>query len=207
MFFLMTPICLSLGTNVPFYVRGVVYMMFLTPIIVRCFNYQTLFVKLIIMFFFFILYYSFMNDSLSKSNWHGETYFGKKRELFTIGISQNIRLDNYYINKINASRQYIPQGENVICSKQNWGIVSLLDYKPITYEFDVMRLDSIEFSEMIYNKINIDGRLWAISDCYSKSFNYRIEQMECAEIAIDSIVAGDNRYFLLKKNEYEHPIQ
>lgn len=207
LFLFIVPICLAFGTNVTFYVRGVVYMMFLTPIIVYLSSYKSIYIKGIVFGVFLFFYCSMINNVFNGTNWHGETLFGNKICVEQIGINQHINIDEYYINKINSCKKHIPQSETIILSSENWGIVSLLDYKPITYEFDVMRLDSIEFSEMIYNKINIDGRLWAISECYSKSFNYRIEQMECAEIAIDSIVAGDNRYFLLKKNEYEHSIQ
>lgn len=203
LFFLM-PICLSFGTNVTFYVRGTTYLMFITPIIIALSAQNTTSVKLIVFGVFLWFYASFITNIITKTNWHGETHFGNKIPVSTIGIDQHLQLSQYDIDKLELCRKYIPKGEAVICSMENWGVISLLDYKPVTYEFDAMRLDSLTFSKLIYDKINEDGYCWAISERYSTYFNYRIKQLESDNISIDSIVAGDNRYYLIKRN---NPIQ
>lgn len=198
-FFLVIPVCLSFGTNVPFYIRGMTYLMFITPIIINLYHYQDFNLKIMVFMILIFLFTSYMIHSINGNNWHGESYFGTKTPVTTIGINQNICLDSYYLNKLQTCRTIIPNKEYVICSKQQWGVVNLLDYKPITYEFDVMRLDSITFSKIVNDQLDKNGYLWAISDEYSQSFNERIESLTNNKIQVNPIIAGDNRCYLLKK--------
>lgn len=120
-----------------------------------------------------------------KKNWYGDTFFrGEKIPVKTIGINQNLKLNKKYIEMLSFCKSNIPNGR-VLCSRCGWYIVDLLDYQPISYEFNYALRDESSFNNLIDEAIRQDGHLWVISDSESDyDFQAAIENIQNKNIQI-----------------------
>lgn len=183
-FFILVPICLSFGSNVPFYVRGADYYLFLWPIILLMYQPRTPLLKTLILLIISLQFLAF-GYTCCKKNWYGDSFFrGEKIPVKTIGINQNLKLNKKYIEILNFCKSNIPNGK-ILCSRCGWYIVDLLDYQPISHEYNYALKDADSFSDLIDDAIHQDGHLWVISDSESDyDFQAAIENIHNKNIQI-----------------------
>ena len=169
---LFMPIALSFGTNVPFYIRQGSYLLFVLPVLLF-FPKNMSFYKKIVLLLVLIGQFVLFVHSWKGENWHGEKWFGYKEPVSSIGINQKVELDTVYIEKLDFCRQMVPKGR-IMCDMENWGVVCLLDYIPVTYEFDITRLDMRSIQSIVNDAVNQDGELWIVCNRYSLNFIEKI---------------------------------
>ena len=183
LFFLIT-ICLSFGSNVPFY-RHREVLPFLNLILLYLVMKKSTWWKALlsgVVVFAFLLFLS----GLSGKNWHGDKWFGNHIPVESIGIHQHVKLESGCIDKLVSCREIIPQGR-VLNSAENWGQVVLLGYKPLSYDFDVSRNGADWFQQIVDVEMEREGQLWAISHVWQTGFNDYMMLLQGYEMEIDTI--------------------
>ena len=196
-FLCLIPLCLSFGTNVDFHTRVGMYYAFIVPVLLLFQAERNNNRKLILLPILCLLFVIFLH-SCTHRNWHGEKYIlGEKIPVQTIGINQNVKVDKLYISMLDSCAKYIPKEANVFCNEDKWITICLLNYHPISYEFSIVRNDTIAFQKMIDQAMDKNDELWAISDIWKPKFNGYVKNLN--GYRIDSICAGDNRYYHIRK--------
>jgi hypothetical protein len=134
----VAPIFASLGTDVPFSIRGTMYMgtfygsagllFVLSPICARFRIYMCLVLAL--------LTFGFVTNFF-RPNWStGGSLSENIIPLSEIGIQKGVRVTPDMITMINEARNVIGLSKNVVVGDVHaWGFVYLLDLQPLTYEW------------------------------------------------------------------------
>jgi len=141
---LITPILLSFGSNIFFETRVTVYLTFLLPVSYLLLNNIEDRKHITNIFLMVILLYSInLYPMMKKSNWSGIVYTQQKTNTKTIGISQNVLLDEKRITGLKSIMKYTKAGETVSVSSLNlFGYVYLLDLKLCDYNFNPQLITS-----------------------------------------------------------------
>ena len=190
---LFMPIALSFGTNVSFYIRQGCYLSFLLAAI-YFFSLNNSLTKKAILLFVLMAQFALFVNGWKGENWHGEKWFGNKVPVSTIGINQKVAIDAPYIKRVETCRQLVPQGK-ILCDSETWGFVSLLDYTPITYDFDITRLDMESIQAMVDNAMKGEKGLWVVSQKWHTKFIDKINQLQGYEIK--NYIYDFDEYFYL----------
>lgn len=198
-FLALTPVMLSFGSIVPFNIRGQAYFVFIIPLVVfysikNGKKWRTLLMSLLVFSYVMFLI------SLSRANWHGEKVFDNQVPVKTIGIEQNVKLSERYIEELNECRNRIPKGK-ILCDFENWGVVSLLDYTPVSYEYDVSRNTDIVFKRIVDDSMKGEKGLWAIARKWDKPFLNKLNSIEGYEVRMDSVKSNDNYYIYITNSQ------
>ena len=165
-FLLIFPICLSFGSNVPFYSHNEV-LFFVTLVMVYLMLKQS-FVKKVVVTVVLVLQFVLFLSGLSGKNWDGNKFFGNHIPVETIGIHQSINLEEAQIKELEVCRQIIPQGK-ILNSAGCWGMVCLLDYTPVSYEFAIDRNDANYIRTVVDDVVREDGHLWVVSHTWENN--------------------------------------
>jgi hypothetical protein len=135
---LVAPIFASLGTDVPFSIRGTIYMgtfygtagllFVLSPFCARFRIYMCLALAL--------LTFGFATNFF-RPNWSTWTSLSKNIiPLSEIGIQKGLRVTQDISTMINEAKNFIGLSKNVVVGDVNsWGFVYLLDLRPLIYEW------------------------------------------------------------------------
>lgn len=132
------PVFLSLGTDVRFKFRAILYIPFLIPVIYllilhrKQFVYRFYFVFLILISAYFInhvrLYFT--------DNHFNMNYSKQVNSLSSIHINQKIRLDQEKFDILQQIKKEIHPGDNIAIDDYSlWGYAYLLDTRPVSYDF------------------------------------------------------------------------
>lgn len=198
-FLALTPVMLSFGTIVPFNIRGQAYLVFVIPLMVfysirNGKKWRTLLMSLLA--FSYVLFLI----SLPQANWHGERVFDNQVPVKTIGIEQNVKLPERYIEELKECRNRIPKGK-ILCDFENWGVVNLLDYTPVSYDYDVSRNTDIVFKRIVDDSMKGEKGLWAIARKWDKPFLNKLNSLEGYEVRMDSVKSNDNYYIYITDSQ------
>lgn len=199
LFLVIIPVALSLGTIVHFCLRGQSYFVFIIPTVVFYVMRKGMKWKILLMSFFVFAFVLFLS-SLLRTNWHGENLFGNQVPVKTIGIEQNVNLSERYIEELKECENRIPQGE-ILCDFENWGLVCLLDYTPVSYEYDVSRNDETVFQSIVDKAIEGKEGLWAVVRRWNKPFMEKLNSLEGYEINMNSVDGIDNYYIYITHSQ------
>lgn len=158
-FLFIIPVFLSLGTNVPFIIRGGSYIAFLLPIIfllsVKCLKKQHYYYVFVVIIGVFMARFV---TTPNQSNWAGLIYTHQTEHVRDLGINQNIKLDKNHYENLSELRRFVNAGDPVVFSSIfMWGYPYLLDMRPISYSFR-------------FNKANIFRNLHSEAHTLSKLF-------------------------------------
>ncbi len=194
-FLTLTPAMLSFGSIVPFNIRGQAYIVFIIPLMVFYSIRKGNKWKMLLMSFLAFSYVLFL-ISLPRANWHGEKLFDNQVPVKSIGIEQNVKLSERYIEELKECRNRIPKGK-LLCDFENWGAVSLLDYTPVSYEYDVSRNTDIVFKRIVDESVKGERGLWAIARKWNKPFLNKLNSLDGYEIKMDSVKSNDNYYIYI----------
>lgn len=199
---LLTPICLCFGSNIPFVFRGVTYLAFISPMLVFFCIRKSMLWKVAMGAVLGLNLILFL-VSIDSRNWEGQKYFGGHIPVESIGIHQNIRLEDRWIKELIECRNHIPQGR-LLCSCCNWGVVYLLDYVPVCYEFSPLRNGQEAFKQIVDDEILKEGELWIVSYDWETDFMEAIDAlMESNEYDIETDTFGLSVYtHVMKKADF-----
>ncbi len=182
---LIVPLTLSFGSNVSFYVRHGAYFVFITPLILYYSLKRSAKWKTIILCFFVFTFAMSIIGYFGK-NWHGEKHFGHQVSVKTIGINQNVRLTNEYIEALVDCRNHIPPNAKILCSAENWGVVSLLNYTPICYDFNIDKNGVERIQKIVEETVAEDGHLWIIAAQDNQSFMDKLNSIKGYDMSVDT---------------------
>ena len=129
----ITPLCLSFGTNIDFEIRHGGYLVFITPIIFL-FAFSSKKEKLLLFVPFVFLAIMFVY-SLFGFNWHQDYYLKQTVPVSSIGIDQNVKLEQKYIDELTFVKKHVSKGDPCLVHNECWYVVDLLELKPIRYGF------------------------------------------------------------------------
>lgn len=193
----LATICLSFGSNVPFYrhkeILPFLNLVLLYLVLKKSYKWKLLLSGVVLLSFCLILFGFFGR------NWHGDKWFGNHVPVESIGIHQNINLEQGCIDKLVSCREIVPQGK-VLNSPENWGQVVLLGYMPLSYDFDVSRNSISKFQQIVDSEMKREGQLWAISHIWQTDFNNKMLSLEGYGMKIDT-VNTDVYFHVLINNE------
>lgn len=192
----ITPLCLSFGTNCEFETRVIEYLVFITPIIFL-FASNSKKEKSILFVSFVFMAVVFVN-SLFGFNWHMDYYLKQDTPVASIGIDQNIKLEQKYIDELAFVKKHVNEGESCLADNEYWYIADLLELKPIYYGFRLPDIPEIE--QMIDNSIS-DGSV--LNVIYKDSrFGFVFNDMvNDSRYYIQKFVEGDNIVMKIRKAE------
>lgn len=161
------PILISLGSDVAFKTRATDYVGILFPFLylkyMKTSNKNK--VLALILLSIYIMNYSSM---FYRKNWGGFTYSQQNYHLNTLGINQNLMVDQLNFNNIKLLQQKIKKESDIVISnKRLWGYTYLLNAKPLCYNFratnnqmitniNESNLDEITLFETDYAKFDTD---------------------------------------------------
>lgn len=192
----ITPIFLVLGSNRSLYVRQNEYVFFLGPILAyivmmkKCSTISRLgligLVSLNLLLFI---------PEVTGRNWGGQKFFGEHTSVRTLGIDQNIKIDKRSVKELQAFMGKVPQGEEVLVDASNWWVVALLDYKPLSYEFDISRRDQQSLGELVGDCAAERDHLWIVGSKYNIEFVERMACLDGYNMTVDTIES--NVYYYL----------
>lgn len=196
--FLLTTICLSFGSNVPFYrhreVLPFLNLLLLYFVMKKSIRWKALLSGVVVFAFMLFLF------GLSGKNWHGDKWFGNHVPVESIGIHQHVKLEAGCIDKLVSCREIIPQGR-VLNSAENWGQVVLLGYTPLSYDFDVSRNGVDWFQQIVDVEMEREGQLWAISHVWQTGFNDNMMLLQGYEMEIDTVHKDVYFHVWINKND------
>lgn len=177
-FLLLCPVCLAFGSLLGLFYVGTSHFMFVAPALVfmafkRSYLWRTgLMMALGFCFFLFVL------QIYEGRNWEGQKYFGNKHiPVKTIGINQNISLEPRWIDELVSCKKKIHQGR-VMCSCSTWGLVCLLGYEPICYDFAVERYDDSCFKKVVDEELDKKGSVMAVYYSHEVGFGDKLEMLK-----------------------------
>lgn len=196
---MIIPIALSFGSIVHFYYRGQSYFVFLVPMLLLLSLRKGMKWRMLLLSFFVFAFVLFL-ASLSRSNWHGEMLFDNQVSVKTIGIEQNVNLSDRYVKELKECDNRIPQGE-ILCDFENWGLVCLLDYTPVSYDYDVSRNDEIVFQSVVDKAMEGKEGLWAVVRQWNKPFLDKLNSLEGYKMRMDSVAGIDNYYIYITRTQ------
>lgn len=133
----LTPLFLSLGTDVPFIVRGASYVTFMLPItyVVSQYYRKNQFYHLVLVLLIIIYMMNFITLP-KRTNWAHIIYTEQNILLSDVGINQKIKLDENRVQGIKSLRDELSKGDIVVLSDRSlWGYAYLLELLPAHYNF------------------------------------------------------------------------
>lgn len=147
------PFLASFGSDMPFRIRGSVYILYVIPIIylllqkVKIAYLTNIFLLLItINFLVFIGYYF-------KTNWADIVYSQQKINLKESSIAQNLKLNKDRVNEFNLLRKNIDIADTIVLGNSKlWGYSYLLETVPLVFDF--RRNDENILSALNNNSLN-----------------------------------------------------
>ena len=181
----LCPLCLSFGSNISFHYRGGYYFVFVAPALVYLAYKQSFVWKASLLLAFGLCFCVFLLNIIGGGNWEGQRYFGNNHiPVNSIGVNQNLKLEQLWIDELKSCQKHIPQGR-VLCSVWHWGMVYLLNYEPVCYDYSVERYDDERFKTIIDEELEKNGMVRAVYYChdvfdmkletFSQRGDYRIE--------------------------------
>jgi len=176
---LMAPILLSFGSNIFFETRGSGYLTFLLPTSYILLNNIESRRYITNIFWVIVLLYSInLYPMMKKSNWSNIVYVQQKINTKTIGISQNVLLNEKRIIELKSIMKYTKAGETVsVSSSTLFGYVYLLNLKLYDYNFN---------PQLITSKSKcIDTFIEDKSNPFSSSFIIANSLRECSTIRLN----------------------
>lgn len=173
----LCPICLTFGSNVQFYYRGGAYLVFVAPAIVYLAYKRSFVWKATLILALGLCFCVFLLQIIGGRNWEGQKYFGNNHiPVNSIGVNQNLKIEQRWIDELKSCQKHIPQGR-VLCSCRHWGMVYLLDYDPVCYDYAVEKNDDVRFKTIIDEELDINGLVWAIYYYNNEELDF-VEKME-----------------------------
>ena len=192
----LTPLCLSLGSNMDFYVRQNEYVFLIVPAIVYLtIHYKKSALWRVAFFSIVLLKMGLFAVEARGHNWNGDAFFGKHIPASSIGIDQQINLTQRDVDLLTDFERVVPQGETVLIDSQNWSVVVLKDYKPVSYEFELFRRPAPVIGRTIHNTVEEQGHIWVVGSKYNHTFYDKMEQLEGYRMEIDTL--SNNLYYYL----------
>ena len=191
----IAPVFLAFGSNRSLYVRQSDYAFFLGPVLAYLVmkNNNTMYkwglialVSLNLLLFI---------PEVTGRNWGGQKFFGEHTSVRTLGIDQNIKIDSRSVTELQAFMGKVPQGEEVLVDASNWWVVALLDYKPLSYEFDISRRDQQSLGELVGDCAAERDHLWIVGSKYNIEFVERMACLDGYNMTVDTIES--NVYYYL----------
>lgn len=191
----VVPVILVLGSNRSLYVRQNEYVFFLGPVLAYLMlkNNNTMYkwglialVSLNLLLFI---------PEVTGRNWGGQKFFGEHTSVRTLGIDQNIKIDRRSVKELQAFMGKVPQGEEVLVDASNWWVIALLDYKPLSYEFDISRRDQQSLGELVGDCAAERDHLWIVGSKYNIEFVERMACLDDYNMTVDTIES--NVYYYL----------
>lgn len=172
---LLAPVCLFFGTNISFYIKVRSFMAFVTPLIGALLLLHNSLNRKLFLLVLIVIRCGGLFQQANGGNWLGDSYLkGDKVALRAIGIDQDIFVDSLHIKTLDSCRMIIPKGSTVCNDHFCWGIVTLLEYKPVLPDFVIQRNGYPFVIEIINEEIEKTGKAWAIcskdNDYLSKIF-------------------------------------
>lgn len=187
----ITPFCLCFGSNVTFPNRYGCYLMFLSPLVfllpqnvekeMKWLCYLFLMVKLI-----------FLIASIGGTKWNGDKWLDQNIPLKTVGIEQNIKVDEKFIRNVEFCKSHMSDGDRVVCSFEFWAYVDILGYNPIDLNFNV---SSNKLNEIIKSETENGNDFWIIVMAWQDDYIETIEKFDNydvyfadSEVSIDTMI-------------------
>jgi hypothetical protein len=150
-FIFIIPILLTFGTDLRFKWRSVSYLQFLLPIMYIMIEYIKenknkfwfAFLLLVSVYFFYSIYL-YRCDRFA---WFKIVYTKQTESIQSLGIKQRIFIDEQKYDLLKEVKGVVNQGDYVIIGDFDiwlWGVVYLLDLKPITYKYFFDEADALK---------------------------------------------------------------
>jgi len=155
------PYILSFGTNVAFSIRYGGFLVFLMPIILVLFESSYGTKKIALLYYSICLFLALF--SFKKPNWAGDIPSKQIVSVKSIGIDQNIKLSPKRIKQLQFCQRNIDKDVPCFTFHTTWGIVALLDLKPLTYDFKVS--PNVDWSGFIDKYMITHDKLSIIATC------------------------------------------
>lgn len=191
----LAPVFLAFGSNRSLYVRQSDYAFFLGPVLAylmmknnnaKCKWGLIALVSLNLLLFI---------PEVTGRNWGGQKFFGEHTSVRTLGIDQNIKIDRRSVKELQAFMGEVPQGEEVLVDASNWWVIALLDYKPLSYEFDISRRDQQSLGNLVRDCAAERDHLWIVGSKYNIDFVERMACLDGYNMKVDTIES--NIYYYL----------
>ena len=188
---LLCPLCLSFGSNIQFYYRGGSYFVFIAPVLVFLVFKRSFIWKTTLILTLGLCFCLFLLQIIGGRNWEGQKYFGKNHiPVNSIGVNQNLRMEQRWIDELKSCQEHIPQGR-VLCSRFHWGLVCLLNYQPICYDYAVEATNDERFKAIIDEELDKNGSVRTVYYRYKYDPLNFVEKMESLSQSGDYHIESD----------------
>lgn len=197
----LCPICLSFGSNINLHYRGGYYFVFLAPVLVYLAYKKSFVWRSSLLLTFGLCFCLFLLNIFGGGNWEGQRYFGNNHiSVSSIGVNQNLKLEQRWIDELKSCQKHIPQGR-VLCSMWHWGMVCLLNYEPVCYDYAVERNDDERFKTIIDDELEKNGLVRAVY-YYDDTFDRKIETLsQSGDYHIEADTVEMTIYSLITKKQ------
>lgn len=203
-FLSLCPLCLAFGSNIQFYYRGASYFVFVAPALVYLAYKKSFVWRAAIILVFGLFFCLFLLQIIEGRNWEGQKYFGNDHiPVNSIGVNQNLRIERRWINELKSCQKHIPQGR-VLCSCRHWGLVCLLGYEPVCYDYAVEKTDDVRFKTIIDEELDRNSSVRAVYYNNKEELDF-VEKMEMLSQSgnyhIEADTVGMTVYSLITKKQ------